>query len=234
MPSPSPTPTPATQSSDAVVASNIQQMPGWQWCTAETSDHHVCASGLGNAVSTMVERQASPSIDGNSAKFSISGPTGYSNALWWKFLEANSSFTHFNYDVWFYIDHGDTSQALEFDVNQTINGTRYTWGSECNFRGTGKWDVWNDAAGAWVPSKVGCPAFSSDHWHHLLWELERVNGKVHYINLTVDDKKYPVDIFMNPQTHWVGNEIDIAFQMDGDSNQDPYHVWLDKVTLTQW
>lgn len=182
----------------------------------------------------MAEHQASPSRDGSSAKFTISGSKRYSNALWWEFLEPSSSFTHFNYDLWFYIDHPDVSQALEFDVNQTINGTRYTWGSECNFKADGKWDVWNPARGQWEPSHVDCPAFSAATWHHLLWQLERVNGQVHYISLTVDGQVFPVDIYMNPQTNWVGNEIDVAFQMDGDSNQTPYNVWLDQVTLTQW
>jgi hypothetical protein len=182
----------------------------------------------------MINDQNTPSLDGSSAKFSISGSQGYSNALWWEFLTPNSAFTHFVYDFWFYINNPGVSQALEFDVNQTINGTRYTWGSECNFKGTGKWDIWNDKTGQWVPSDVACPMFSGDAWHHGTWQLERVNGQVHYISLTVDNRVFPVDIYMDPQTNWKGNEIDVAFQMDGDSNQDAYDVWLDKVTLTQW
>jgi hypothetical protein len=182
----------------------------------------------------MINDQATPSLDGSSAKFTIGGSVGYSNALWWEFLEPNAAFTHFVYDFWFYINNPDVSQALEFDVNQTINGTRYTWGSECNFKGTGKWDVWNDKAAKWVPSDVDCHPFTGDVWHHGTWQLERVNGQVHYISLTVDNQVFPVDIYMDPQTNWIGNEIDVAFQMDGDSNQSSYDVWLDKVSLTQW
>jgi hypothetical protein len=203
------------------VASKIEDMPGWQWCSAETSNHHPCASGLGNAVSWKADNQTEPSRDGSSAQFHIAGPKGYSNALWWETLNPDPALTHFNYDLWFYVDHPEVSQALEFDVNQSFNGTRYTWGSECNFKGTGKWDVWDPQAGKWVPSQVDCPEFSANAWHHLLWQLERVNGQVHYISLTVDNQVFPVN-------------IDVAFQMDGDANQTPYNVWLDQVTLTQW
>ncbi len=209
-------------------------MPGWLWCSAETSDHRACASGLGNATSSKTDHQGSPARDADSSKFNIGGPRGYSNALWWKALEPNSNFTHFNYDVWFYVDHPEVSQALEFDVNQSFNGTRYTWGSECNFKGTGKWDLWDPKGEKWAPSSVDCLVFSAATWHHLLWQLERVNGQVHYISLTVDGKVFPVDIFMDPQPNWAGNDIDVAFQMDGDSNQAAYNVWLDQVTLTQW
>lgn len=234
-PAPSPTPSPSPNvPSNAVVVSKIEGMPEWQWCTAQTADHRVCAAGLGNATSSKIDNQSTPSRDGSSSKFDIGGPKGYSNALWWKTLNANSSFTHFNYDVWFYIDNPNVSQALEFDVNQTINGTRYTWGSECNFKDTRKWDVWDPKAGKWVPSQVDCPVFSAATWHHLLWQLERMNGQVHYISLTVDGQVFPVDIFKNAQTNWAGNEIDVAFQMDGDVKQTPYNVWLNQVTLTQW
>lgn len=231
--SPTPSPTPTTPS-NAVATNKIEDMPGWLWCTAQTADHRACASGLGNATSSKTDHQSTPARDGDSSKFSLGGSKGYSNALWWKALEPNSTFTHFNYDVWFYIDHPEVSQALEFDVNQSFDGTRYTWGSECNFKNTKKWDVWNPKAGKWVPSSVDCPVFSAATWHHLLWQLERVNNQVHYISLTVDGQVFPVDIFMDAQPNWAGNDIDVAFQLDGDVNQAPYNVWLNEVTLTEW
>jgi hypothetical protein len=40
---------------------------------------------------------------------------------------------HFIFDLWFYIDDGNAPQALEFDVNRAFGGTRWTWGSECDF-----------------------------------------------------------------------------------------------------
>jgi len=101
-------------------------MPDWQWCTAQLN-HQPCASGLGNATSSKIDNQASPALDGSSSKFTIAGPKGYSNALWWKSVSGGLNASHFSYDVSFYIDHPEVSEALEFDVNQSFNGTRYVW-----------------------------------------------------------------------------------------------------------
>jgi hypothetical protein len=44
-----------------------------------------------------------------------------------------------------------------------------------------------------------------------------------------------VDAYRNFQTGGGGNgAISVALQMDGDFQQSPYKVWLDKVSLTTW
>jgi hypothetical protein len=40
-----------------------------------------------------------------------------------------------------------------------------------------------------------------------------------------------VDVYFTAQPKWYQEEIDIAFQMDGNYKQEPYNVWLDKVNL---
>jgi hypothetical protein len=41
-----------------------------------------------------------------------------------------------------------------------------------------------------------------------------------------------VDVYFHAQTRWMrGEDIDVPFQMDGDSRR-PYSVWLSNVTLT--
>jgi hypothetical protein len=218
---------------NATVFPNIERMPDWQWCTAQLN-HQPCASGLGNATSSKIDNQASPSLDGSSSKFTIAGPKGYSNALWWKSVSGGLDAAHFSYDISFYIDHPEISEALEFDVNQSFNGSRYVWGSECNFKDTGKWDIWDPKRFVWVPTKLPCPVFSANTWHHITWLLERVNSQVHYISLTVDGKTMPVDIYKDLQPNFNGTDINVAFQLDGDIKQHPYNVWLDEVTLKAW
>ena len=189
---------------------------------------------MGNAASSKTDNQSNPSRDGSSSKFYIGGSTGYSNALWWKTLDPNPTPTHFLYDLWFYIDNPDASQALEFDVNQTFGGTRFTWGTECNFKDTHKWDIWDPKAGKWVPTQFDCNPFSANTWHHLVWQFERVNGQVHYVALTIDGQTLNVDTYYEPQGGVMGNEVDVAFQLDGDNKQTPYNVWLDQVNLSEW
>lgn len=214
--------------------SQIQNMPGWINCSSVLATGAVCAAGLGVAKSQLVQSQTSPTVNGGtSAEFRLEGATHpYSNALYWIPLGGGDNVTHFTYDLYFLVDDGDASQALEFDVNQTFGGTRWTWGSECNFNADQKWDIWNDAGGVWVPTSAPCTHFPSNTWIHLIWTLERVGNQVHYITLQVNDQTYDIDTYYTAQSNWYADEIDIAFQMDGNYEQQPYNVWLDNVTLT--
>jgi hypothetical protein len=216
--------------------SNIQSMPGWQSCSAlfpvgSGRDGQICAAGLGTAQSTLTQNQSTPAMDGQSAKFSMGGPTAYSNMLYFNAVAGGDNVSHFTYDLYFYIDNPNASQALEFDINQTFGGNRWVWGSECNFNGSGKWDIWDDING-WQPTIYDCKPFPANTWIHLVWKVERVGNQVHYINLTVGDQTYNVDTYYPNQPDWTLEEIDVAFQMDGNYKQEPYNVWLDKVQLT--
>lgn len=218
--------------------SSIQSMPGWQSCSAtfpagSGRDGQICAAGLGTADSTMTQNQSTPSQDGQSAKFSMGGPTPYSNMLYFNPIAGGENVSHFTYDLYFYIDNPDVAQALEFDINQTFGGQRWVWGSECNFKDTGKWDIWNDVDG-WIPTSIDCKPFPANTWIHLVWNVERVGNQVHYISLTVGDQTYNVDTYYPNQPDWTLEEIDVAFQMDGDYAQHPYNVWLDQVKLTAY
>jgi hypothetical protein len=215
---------------------NIQSMGGWQSCSAvfppsSARAGQICAAGLGTAVSTMTPNQGSPSLDGQSAKFTLAGPAPYSNELWFNPLGGGSNVSHFVYDLDFYIDNPAAPQALEFDVNQTFGGQRWTWGTECNFNGSGKWDIWDPLNEKWVPTQVDCKPFPANTWIHLVWTFERVNGQTHYISIAVNDVTTSINQFFQPQPQWTLEDIDVAFQMDGNFQQQPYTVWLDKVTL---
>jgi len=234
-------------SQSQTVISGIQNMPGWQSCSADFPPGsqragQLCAAGLGTAVSTMTEGQSTPSMDGKSAEFSISGPTGYSNILYFNPIAGGNNVSHFTYDLYFWIDHPESPQALEFDLNQAYDDTgagtpqRWTWGSECNFKGEtpGMWDIWDDANSTWRETTVPCDPFPANTWNHLTWNVERVGSQVHYISLAVNGQVYGVDTYYNNQQGWDLEEIDTAFQMDLDSNADPYNVWLDEVNLTAY
>jgi hypothetical protein len=214
--------------SNATTYTKIEKESGWETCTKP------CAGGRGIAISSKVDNQLSPSTDGSSSKFNLGGHTAFSNVLWWRSINHSTTATHFAYDLWFYVDRPDLPEALEFDVNQSFDGVRYTFGTECSFKDTHKWDVWDSRNGKWVPSSVPCTEFSGNTWHHLVWQFERVNNQAHFVSVTIDGQTSPVDMFMNPQTNWRGGDVDVAFQMDGDLHQSPFNVWLDQVTLTQW
>lgn len=231
-PAPTPTPTPTgglpAPPSTAVIKANIDQMTGWASCT-------VCAGvNAAGPVATysMVENQASPSLDGLAAKFSISGTTPYSDALWWKQLGAADSATHLKYDVAFYITNPGVSQALEFDNNQSNGVHKFIYGTQCNIKG-GHWDVWGNAAGNWISTGIACSAPTAFQWHHLTWEFQRTSTNVVFVGFTYDGVTHYVNRSYPARSSSV-HEMNVAFQMDGDSAMHAYSTWLDKVTLTYW
>lgn len=228
-PTPAPTPTglPAPPST-AVVKSNIDQMTGWESCT-------VCAgANAAGPVATysMVENQASPSLDGLAAKFSISGTTPYSDALWWKQLGAADFATHLKYDVDFYITNPGVAQALEFDNNQSNGALKFIYGTQCNIKG-GHWDVWGNAAGNWISTGIACSAPTAFVWHHITWEFQRTTTNVIFVGFTYDGVTHYVNRSYPARGSSV-HEMNVAFQMDGDFAMHAYSTWLDKVTLTYW
>jgi hypothetical protein len=225
-PTPSATPTPAA---GAVVKKDIDQMPGWENCT-------VCA-GAGAAgpvaVYSMAENVLSPSLDGKSAQFNLGGTTPYSDALWWKQLGGNNAIKNFTYDLNFYIKNSTAPEALEFDVNQSNGVYKFIFGTQCNIKDGAQWDVWGNAAGNWIHTGIPCTAPAANTWHHLTWQFQRTATQVVYVSLTYDGVTHYVNRTYPARTHSV-SEINVAFQMDGDSKQTDYSAWLDKVSLTYW
>ncbi len=215
---------------NATVISTIEHTSGWESCT-------VCAGpgGNGSAVPySITQGVSSPSMDGNSTHFWLGGSTPYSSALWWKQLGANNNASNFVYDLYFYMSSPNYSQALEFDVNQSVGGHKYIFGTQCNYRGTGQWDVWDGTGVTWRATGVACPVPAAYQWHHLVWEFSRDNsGHANFIAVTLDGAKQYIN-----RTYSMGpsavNEINVAFQMDGDYAEHAYDAWLDQVKLSYW
>ncbi len=231
-PAPSPTPTPIpplpTPPSTAVTKADIDQMTSWSSCT-------VCAGAGGNgpvATFSMVENQLSPSMDGKSAKFSISGTTPYSDALWWKQLGAVDTATHLKYDLYFYITDPTAPQALEFDSNQSNGQLKFIYGTQCAIV-DGHWDVWGNASGNWLSTGVPCSAPTPFVWHHLTWEFQRTSTNVIFVGFTYDGVTHYVNRSYPARASTV-HELNVAFQMDMNSKAKAFSTWLDKVSLTYW
>ncbi len=215
----------------ATTITHIERMAGWDSCTECAGAH---AAGP-RAQYGMAQNVGTPSLDGAAAQFSLGGPTPYSDALWWKQLGANSNASHFVYDLSFYMAEPWKAQALEFDVNQSVGGFKYIMGVQCNIRDGGQWDVWDGQNAGWAPTGIPCPMPAGNVWHHLTEEFSRGNnGEVNFIAITLDGQKFPVNRTFQSLPNPNVNEINVAFQMDGDYAQHPYQAWLERVSLTYW
>lgn len=231
-PTPTPTPTPApglpVPPTTAFTYTDIDQMAGWQSCTT-------CAGAGGNgpaATMSMVANQASPSMDGKSAKFSISGTTPYSDALWWKQLGAVNTATNLKYDLYFYLTNPTAVQALEFDANQADGKHHFIFGTQCSV-GHNQWDVWGNGTGPWQNTGVACAPPAAYTWHHLTWEFKRTATTLTFVGFTYDGVTHYVNKTY-PATTATFSELNAAFQMDGNKFMTAYSVWVDKVSLTRW
>jgi len=209
--------------------SDIDQLSGWDSCNSCAG-----AGGVGPQVSySLSQWQSSPSIDGQSAQFWLGGGYPYAGALWWKELTPQSSASHFTYDLYFYYQNADAPQALEFDVNQVVNGGRYIFGTECNFRETGTWRVWDTTSAHWVNTGIVCNP-SVNNWNHVTWELQRnPDDSYTFLAITLNGQRQSVN-----QTYWSkpegGQELNVAVQLDSNYAGTEYSVWVDKIALNYY
>jgi hypothetical protein len=205
---------------------NIDQMGGWANCGA-------CAGPGGNGPVvpySMTQFRSSPSEDGKSVQFWIGSGKSFGAALWWKQLGAQPNATYFTYDLDFYLDNPGAAQALEFDMNQSVNGRKYIFGTECNILGSHQWDVWDTAGHRWVPTGVGCSQPTAYQWHHVTIEAQRVGAQVKFVAITLDGKKNYINRYYNTYAT-NAQELNVAVQLDGNRNATSYSMWVDKITL---
>jgi hypothetical protein len=219
---------PPAPSGPSPSVSQIQRMSGWDSCSS-------CAGKYGDGPTTshdMTRGIDSPSLSGSSARFWVGG-TPWGAALWWHGLGGQDDVANFRYDLDFYTESLGAAQALEFDMNQNVGGKRYIYGTECDFRNTGTWRVWNAPAAAWVSTGVGCSAPSTGRWHHLAWIFARSDGQVHFVAVSVDGDWHDVDRTFDA-IGGSGSGLDVAFQADLNGTGGDVTVWLDNVNIAWW
>lgn len=215
--------------SNAYTYGNVNQMSGWQWCDT-------CAGAGGNgptAKMSMTQWEASPAMDGKSAEFWMQGSQPYSSAIWWRQLGANANASNFVYDLYFYVKNPGAVQALEFDVNQSLSGHKFIFGTQCDVMGHHDWDVWDSANSRWVQTGIYCAAPAGYSWNHVQLEFQRTGGMAKFISVTVNGNKSYINKSFWPKAV-NASELNVAFQMDGNGNNTPYSTWLDKVNLSVW
>jgi hypothetical protein len=208
---------------------DIDEMGGWESCDS-------CAGPGGHGVVdpyAMTQNLNNPSLDGKSATFWLGGTVPWGAALWWKQLGAIDSAKHFVYDLAFFIKDPKIAQALEFDMNQSVNGLKYIFGTECGTRNNAGWRIWDTANVRWVSTGKSCNP-KANEWNHLTWEFERVGNQTHFIAVTLNGYRQVVDKWFYSRPVGGVRELNVAIQIDGNEHQDDYQIWADKVAMYAW
>ncbi len=228
--------------------SNLQRSSGWGQYAQRAPTFVDCSpSPCDNTSFRMTQGIDSPSLSGDSTEFGLEQGSPYGDALFNNHLigvqssqglpDTNKTLIptlhNFVYDVYFYGTNLNASQAVEFDINQFTSGLSFTWGHECRVAGGNEWDIWDNQAGHWVATGVPCYPKSND-WNHLVIQVQRTsNDQLLYQSITLNGQQYNLNATYVPtSTSWYG--VTVNYQMDGNSAQTPYNVYLDNLTFKYW
>jgi hypothetical protein len=243
------TPVTITVSGSGKTFYNLQSSGGWNGYAQQPPSYGDCATCTPSGPGTTwawYQGIKSPSLSGNATQSNIGGNMVYTDVLWNNHLIGDLSsqgmpdtghtlvpqYHRFTYDVYFYGTNLGASQAVEFDINQFFNNLGFTWGSECRIAGGNEWDIWDNANYKWTPTGIPCNPIQNA-WNHytlvgsrtsnnqLLYESITLNGVTHTLNKTVPPF---------PAPGWWG--ITVNYQLDGNSKQSPYTVYIDNLNFT--
>src|SRR5579871_5539179 len=243
------TPITITVNSSGQTFWNLHSSGGWTGYAQQPPSYGDCTNCTPSGPGTtwaMYQGVKSPTISGNSTQFNIGGNMDYTDVLWNNHLIGDLSsqglpdtnhtlvpqYHNFTYDVYFFGNNLGASQALEFDINQFLDGMGFTWGHECRVAGGNEWDIWDDANYKWVPTGIACYPLENQ-WNHLVIQVQRTsNNQLLYQSITLNGDTHVLNWTYNtfPAPGWWG--ITINYQQDGNYNQSPYTVYLDKLNFT--
>ena len=185
-------------------------------------------------------------MSGSATQFNLGGTAVYTDALFNNHLigafssqglpDNNQtlvpSYHNFTYDVYFYGTNLELSQAVEFDMNQFFDNIGFIWGHECRVAGGHEWDIWDNVNAHWVPTGVACNPLNNS-WNHLTIQVQRTAGnQLLYQSITLNGLTSQLNQYYDHGSApgWYG--ITINYQMDGNSQQSPYSVYLDQLTFS--
>jgi hypothetical protein len=224
---------------------NLQASGGWA-AAGQGPPQFIDCNPCGPQITWSFEQGIkSPSLSGSSTEYGIGGTGPYWDVLFNNHLIGDGSsqglpdpnhtlvpsLHNFTYDVYFYGTNLGLSQALEFDINQFFDGMGFIWGHECRIAGGNEWDIWNNVAAAWVPTGIPCYP-NNNAWNHVTIQVQRTaSNQLLFQSITLNGVTNQVNQTYAPGSApgWYG--ITINYQMDGNSVQSPYDVYLDELTF---
>lgn len=181
-------------------------------------------------------------MDGKASQLFVGGSIPYSDALWnWRIADDSSKMRHYVFDTYYYVTNPSAVQGLEFNITSYDHGRGYTYGFTCSVKSGGIWKISvpdsstsNMAQMHWSSTGISCPAPPANTWNHVSFEAERTSsGMIHYISLTVNGSTHYLNQTVyarSAPSSW--NGLTTHIQLNGDSKQDDYSVWVDKYSVT--
>jgi Big-like domain-containing protein len=232
--SPAPVISDAATATASIIYDRVEEKTGWQTCgncgntgaTGATATYHM-TRGIG-----------SPSEDGSSAMFSISGPA-FKNGYWWISDNPvpNQGLKYLRYEFDIYIPKGyeNAPQAIEFECQQRLNGWVYNFAWQAEYPNS-VWRVFNYTMRRWESTGIHFNHFTPGTWHHIVTEFHNdpSTHRVYHDAITVDGVRHAVTQAAVHSAKNTGgaNYFNNAFQLDLNSKGTPYKVYVDRMKVT--
>jgi hypothetical protein len=205
----------------------LETIPGWNGCST-------CAGGRGKAAFQMTEGVESPSLDGASAQFALTGGRPFSNALWWLHVTNSATAANFILDLQQYLDDAQAPQAIEYAVTQKVGRRWYKFSTQCSFQ-KGVWRVWDSRNRRWTDTSAPCTRPLPQTWQHLTFEYQRANGMALFVAITVDGQTFYLNKSFRPgPTGGSTGIITVHYQLDGNITQTRVNAYIDQLSLSIW
>jgi hypothetical protein len=199
----------------------------------------------GSPIGSM-ENVSEPSLDGQSLRLSLTGGAPYSNLHFYETNLPQPEVSLFKLSLWFRMEPATTCanvggpsvvQQIEFTDSLWAGGSR--WEAAVAYRNVGEgapgWRYWDPHASGdrWValePSPTQCLA--ANEWHYLQLVSRIVAGQLRYERLIVDSIAVPLDRAVAPaEAPGEPDRLGMAIQLDGNSSESPYNVYVDRVSF---
>ena len=125
-------------------------------------------------------------------------------------------------------------QALEFTVSKWYESKRYELALQWQNVGVGapQWRYWDpNQSDPWVSLGI-TGSLTGEQWHSITLIGEITNGQIHYSEFALDQQSYSLNTTVSP-TAALGesDRLAVAIQLDGNFQESPYDVFLDRVTF---
>jgi hypothetical protein len=203
---------------------------GWQTCGG---CGNIGGVGLGPDYH-MTQGVSNPSLSGSAADFYVNGGPAYTGGYY--FIEQPTiatpvSFLQYDFDMYIPAQYADSPQAIEFELQQTVNGDTYNYAWQADYA-TNSWFTFNFTTKNWEPAGIPLQRFAPNTWHHITSVFHAAGTQAVHDSLTVDGKTINVNIAHQATHTGTRLEFTTGFQVDLNSASSPYHVYVDNMKVT--
>lgn len=194
-----------------------------------------------------LQNVATPSLDTESLQCSLLGGVGYSNAHFYRIFTSEPTSIAFTITLSFRFtpttcnNAGSPSiiQGLEFTMSKFYQNIRWEFGLQWENvaasvnNGAPQWRFWNGSH--WVRlNRPLSQCLQGEQWHEFTIVGQIINDNVFYDRFVIDKQVHVLDITVPPVPAIDvvrDDRLAIGVQLDGNFQESPYDVFLDKVNF---